>query len=159
MPCGITCFLAAVIVVSMVAMSVMASNDPTIQSYQSQMSPELAAIYQRIVAERRQIFFTGYLIGFVVSVLFIIFSVNVLKTRISNAGVVCSVITISFIVNHFFYSMYPKSDYMVNHLKTDKDRENWVHIYKLMQMYFHGSFALGIMAVGVFGFAFRTSCK
>jgi len=157
--CTLTCFIAFVIVVAMVAMSLMVSNDPFIQSYHNQLPDDLKVAHNNIVAERQSIFFTGYLIGFVVSVFVIIFSVNVLKNRMPVAGMVCLVVVVSTLVNYFYYILSPKSNYMVELLKTDKQREDWLQVYKSMQYYYHSSFVLGAVAVGVFAYAFRGSCR
>jgi len=143
----------------MVAMSVMVSNDPFIKSYHNQLPDDLKVAHHKIVAERQSIFFTGYLIGFVVSVFVILFSVNVLKNRMPVAGMVCLAVVVSTLVNYFYYILSPKSNYMVELLKTDKQREDWLQVYKSMQYYYHFSFVLGAVAVGVFAYAFRGSCR
>lgn len=157
--CTITCLIAFVIVVAMVVMTVMVSNDSFIQSYRNQLPNDIKTEYDKIVAERQHIFFTGYLIGFVVSVFVIIFSVNVLKNRMPVAGMVCSAVVVSTVVNYFYYILSPKSNYMIDLLKTDKQREDWWQVYKSMQYYYHFSFVLGAVGVGVFAYAFRGNCR
>ena len=157
-PCTITCFIALVIVVAMILMNIMVLNDPFVQSYKDQLPEDIKTAYNQIVAERQQIFFTGYLIGFVVSVFAIIFSVNVMKQRMPVSAMVCLAVVLSTAVNYFYYILSPKSNYMVNLLKTDKQREDWTLVYKSMQNYYHGSFVVGAIAVGVFAYAFRGNC-
>ena len=157
-PCTITCFIAFVIIVAMVIMSFMVSNDPFIKSYRNNFPEDIKNEYDRIVAERQTIFYTGYLIGFVLSIFAIIFSINVLKRKMSTSFMVCLTIVLSSVVNHLYYVLTPKSNYMINLLKTDQQRHDWLKMYKSMQFYFHSSFALGIVAVGVFTYAFRGNC-
>lgn len=156
--CTVTCFIAFVIVVAMVIMNVMVMNDPFIQSYKNQLPEDIKKQYDNIVAERSRIFFTGYLIGFVLSVFVIIFNINVLKQKMPVAAMVCLAVVVSTVVNYFYYILSPKSNYMVDLLKTEKQRQDWLQIYKSMQYYYHGSFVLGAVAVGVFAYAFRGSC-
>ena len=156
--CTVTCFIAFVIVVAMVIMNVMVMNDPFIQSYKNQLPEDIKKQYDNIVAERSSIFFTGYLIGFVLSVFVIIFNINVLKQKMPVAAMVCLAVVVSTVVNYFYYILSPKSNYMVVLLKTEKQRQDWLQIYKSMQYYYHGSFVLGAVAVGVFAYAFRGSC-
>ena len=156
--CTVTCFIAFVIVVAMVIMNVMVMNDPFIQSYKNQLPEDIKKQYDNIVAERSSIFFTGYLIGFVLSVFVIIFNINVLKQKMPVAAMVCLAVVVSTVVNYFYYILSPKSNYMVDLLKTEKQRQDWLQIYKSMQYYYHGSFVLGAVAVGVFAYAFRGSC-
>jgi len=47
---------------------------------------------------------------------------------------------------------------MITLLRTDKQKSEWLKMYKSMQYYYHMSFLLGAVAVGVLAFAFRGSC-
>jgi hypothetical protein len=156
--CTVTCFIALVIVVAMVIMTFMVSNDQFIKSYRDQLPDDLKTHYDNVVAERHRIFFTGYLIGFVLSVFIIIFNVNLLKQKMPVSAMVCLAVVVSTVTNYFYYILSPKSSYMVELFKTDKQRQDWLKIYKSMQYYYHASFVLGAVAVGVFAYAFRGSC-
>lgn len=157
-PCTITCFLAAVILAAMVIMSLMVSYDPFIKSYRDQLPNDVKASYDSIVKERSSIYFTGYLIGFVLSVFLIIFNVRVLKQKIPVSAMVCLTVVVSTVVNYFYYTLSPKSTFLVSLLKTEEQKANWVKVYKSMQYYYHLSFLLGAGAVGVFTYAFRGKC-
>jgi len=154
-PCTFTCFIALVIVVAMVIMSFMVSNDPSIKSYRDRLPTDLQNEYDRIVAERQQIYFTGYLIGIVASIFVIIFNINVLKRKVPVSAMVCLTVVISTVINYFYYILSPKSNYMIELLKTDQQRQEWLQAYKSMQYYYHFSFVLGAIAIGVFAYAFR----
>ena len=54
---------------------------------------------------------------------------------------------ISYSVNYFFYILHPKTDYMVLHLNTEKERKAWLDIYKTMQFNYHLGFALGLVGM------------
>lgn len=158
-PCTITCSISLVIVVAMVIMSVMVSNDSFVQSYRNKLPDDIKTEYDRIVTERQSIFFTGYVIGFVLSIFIIILNVNVLKKRMPVIAMVCLTVVVSTLVNYFYYILSPKSNHIISLLKTDQQREDWLRIYKSMQYYYHSSFVLGAVAVGVFAYAFRGSCS
>lgn len=158
-PCTITCSISLVIIVAMVIMSVMVSNDSFVQSYRNQLPDDIKTEYDRIVTERQSIYFTGYVIGFVLSIFIIILNVNVLKKRMPVIAMVCLTVVVSTLVNYFYYILSPKSNHIISLLKTDQQREDWLRIYKSMQYYYHSSFVLGAVAVGVFAYAFRGSCS
>ena len=158
-PCTVTCFFALVIVVAMVIMTLMVSNDTFIKNYRDQLPTDIQKEYDRIVAERQQIYFTGYLIGFVVAIFSIVFSINVLKQKIPVSAMVCLTVVISTVINYFYYILSPKSNYMIELLKTDQQRQEWFQTYKSMQYYYHFSFVLGAVAVGVFAYAFRGNSR
>jgi amino acid transporter len=139
-------------------MTVMVSNDDFVKSYRTSLPNDLQKEYDNIVSERRKIYFTGYLIGFIVSIFIIIINVRALKTKMPVMAMVCLVVVVSTVVNYFYYMLSPKSNHMVSLLTTDKQREDWLRVYKSMQYYYHSSFVLGAIAVGVFAYAFRGSC-
>jgi len=157
-PCTITCFIATVIVVAMVIMMYMVKNDPFIHSYRNKMPADLKAVYDKIVAERMQIYTTGYIIGFIAAILLIVLNVVVLKKKMPVGAMVCLAIVVSTVINYFYYVLTPKSAHMVSLLKTDQQKSDWLRVYKSMQYYYHSSFALGAVAVGAYAFAFRGSC-
>jgi uncharacterized membrane protein YkgB len=154
-PCTATCFIALIIVVAMIIMSLMVSNDSFIKSYRNSLPDNIKKEYDRIVSERQQIYFTGYLIGVVASIIVIIF---ILKMRMSLSAMVCLTVVTSTVVNYFYYILSPKSNYMIDLLKTDQQRQDWSKVYKSMQYYYHSSYVLGAVAVGVFAYAFRGNC-
>jgi uncharacterized membrane protein YkgB len=49
----------------------------------------------------------------------------------------------------------PKTDWMLNHIKTNEQNKIWLEMYKTMQFNYHMGFVIGIIAVGVFAFSFR----
>lgn len=157
-PCTITCFLAAVILVAMIIMALMVQYDPFIKSYRDNLSKETKSVYDKIVEERGRLYFTGYLLGVAVSLALIFINVKLLKQKIPISAMVCLTVVASTVISHFYYTLSPKTSYMVSLLKTDKERADWLQVYKSMQYYYHISFALGIAAVGVFSYAFRGKC-
>ena len=158
-PCTITCFFATVIVVAMVIMTLMVHYDSHIKSYKAGLPVDIQSHYDKIVAERSRIYFTGYLIGFALAVALIVFNVYFLKHRMPTSLMVCFAIVISTVFNYFFYILSPKTTYVISLLKTEKQKDDWLKVYKSMQYYYHASFALGAVAVGVFAFAFRGKCN
>ena len=158
-PCGITCFLAAVIIVSKILMTMMVSGDTYIAKYGQHFSPELQVIYKQIAKERLQIYFQGYVLGLLLSVFAILVSMHVGKQAMSGVSMVCMAITISFFVSYFYYTLSPKRDWMLNHVKGENEVQAWLHAYRKMQYHYHSAFVWGLVGVGVLAFAFRGSCK
>jgi uncharacterized protein YacL len=159
MPCGITCVLAIVIIISKIVMSFSVANDPQIKQYEKQFTPELQAVYKRIAKERLSIYVQGYTLGMVLSVLFILYNTQIAKNPMSVTSMVCLAITISFFVNYFYYSLSPKTDWVLNHISGEKDVKAWLGMYRTMQWHYHSAFMVGLVGVGVLAFAFRGSCK
>lgn len=158
MPCGITCLLALVIIISKIIMTISVANDPRIKQYELQFRPELQEVYKRIANERLSIYVQGYTLGFILSVLFILYNTQIAKRPMPIIAMVCLVITISFFVSYFYYSLSPKTDWVLNHVSGEKDAKAWLEVYRAMQWHYHSAFVIGLIGIGMFAFAFRGSC-
>ena len=62
MACRITCAISLVFIVGMIYMTNAMSNNDTMQQYEKQLPEKLQKIYKQIVTERRQIYYTGYVL-------------------------------------------------------------------------------------------------
>ena len=51
--------------------------------------------------------------------------------------------------------LHPKTDWMLNYLSNPQQIKAWLEIYKTMQFNYHFGLVLGIIGVGILGFAFR----
>jgi MFS family permease len=154
-PCSITCIFSAVFVISMIFMTNAMSTSQTIQIYQKQLPQDLQQLYQQIREERTQIFYTGYIIGFILALIIIVYNTQIKKTKMSWPSMVCLTVTVAFITNYFYYVLTPKTKWMLNHIENPDQTKAWLQMYKNMQTYYHSSLALGIIAIGLFAFAFR----
>jgi hypothetical protein len=156
-PCSITCIFSAVFVISMIFMTNAMSTSQTIQLYQKQLPQDLQQLYQQIREERTQIFYTGYIIGFVLALLIILYNTQIKQSKMGWTAMVCLTVTVAFITNYFYYVLTPKTKWMLDHIENPDQTKAWLQMYKNMQLYYHSSLALGIIAIGLFAFAFRCS--
>ena len=155
MPCKVTCAISAVFIIATIFMMASTSQNNIIKKYESQLSNELKTTYQSIVQERLQNYYIGYTLGFVVAIFILFYNYRFRKIPASSLSVVCTVVAVSFLVNYFYYILAPKKDWMLNHLKTPEETKAWLQMYREMQFNYHLGLVLGIIAVGVFAFAFR----
>ena len=154
MICNTSCIIAGAFIFSSVFLAFRVNkqtlNDPLFQLL-SQTNKDR---YMLLANERRNIYLKGFLLGFLLSLLglFIIHKTKIYKTnKISN---ICFITATSFIVNYFFYILHPKSDYMIRHLKSTKEKEAWLHIYRTMQFNCHLGFVLGLIGMMFVGNSF-----
>ena len=94
-------------------------------------------IYELIVKERITIYISGTFIGFLLGFLYIYFFP---KHKYKN----CLFITILMVTKLLFYSLYPKSTYILNHLNTKKQIQYWTDIYIHMKKIWIQSIILSI---------------
>ena len=69
------------------------------------------------------------------------------RKKLADAPLMCVVGAVTFVTAYFYYILSPKKEWMVTHLKTQEQKEQWLDIYKTMQWSYHLSFLLGILAV------------
>ncbi|NDA89602.1 MAG: hypothetical protein EBY20_01645 [Alphaproteobacteria bacterium] len=129
----------------------------TIQVYQEQLPTNLKNIYEKLTSERLRIYYYGYILGFILSLIVIFYNYQISKPshKMTTFTVTCTVITISFITNYFYYMLSPKSDYMLNHINSPDQTKAWLTMYRNMQYYFHMGLVLGLVAVAFLAIAFR----
>ena len=154
MPCYVSCALATIFVIASIFMTNMTQKNKTIQTYQSQLPSNLQNIYKKITDERQRIYYCGYALGLILSIIIIVYK-NQKRIPMTNATMVCTVITVSFITNYFYYSLSPKSTYMLEHINSPEQTKAWLTMYKAMQYYWHAGLVLGIIATMFLALAFR----
>ena len=154
-PCSISCSVSAVFIIGMIYMNYSIATSQIILKYKAQLPENLQKIYEQITNERTTIYYQGYLLGFILSLIIIIANVYSDHKMLSTTSLVCLVLAISFITNYFYYTLSPKKNWMLNYIKTPDQTKAWLQMYRGMQVYYHTGLVLGIIAVGIFAYAFR----
>ena len=157
-PCKLSCAVSVVFIVAMIYMLYATTQSNIIQEYEKTLSPELLAVYKKIVNERTSIYYYGYFLGFILSLVFIAYNYKVRMVPLASMPLVCIIVSISFFTNYFYYILSPKSNWLTDHLKTQEEIKAWSKMYKGMQKYYHTGLVLGLVAIGIFAFSFR-GCK
>jgi hypothetical protein len=154
MPCYISCALATIFVIASIFTTNASQKNKIIQQYQTQLPANLQNIYKKITEERQKIYYYGYALGLVLSIIIIVYR-NQNRISMSNSTMVCTIISVSFVTNYFYYMLSPKSTYMLQHINSPEQTKAWLAMYKSMQYYWHAGLVLGIIAVAFLGLAFR----
>ena len=142
------CYLCAasfIFLFAMVYMTIM-KNTTLLDDfkYALRYQGELQDRYDNIIRERRNIYYQGFTIGIVISILILfLFKMNMTYR-------VCTATSITFVITYFYYLFKPKSDYMVLHMNDPRLREKWLKVYKHMQFNNHMGFFLGIVFIMIF---------
>ena len=131
------------------------ANSQIIVKYKSQLPTNLQKIYEEITNERMKIYYQGYVLGFILSLFIILGNVYSNHKMLSTTSMICLVLATSFITNYFYYILTPKKNWMLNYIKNPDQTKAWLQMYKNMQTYYHSSLVFGIIAIGLFAFAFR----
>ncbi len=111
------------------------------------LSPELDQIHTKIAVERRNLYIHGILFGVVLSIV-LLYCANI-KNRYFK---VSAFFAITLTTSVFYYMLMPKSDYMLNHLKTPAENKAWLYVYNTMKTRYLIGMLLGAAASLAFSF-------
>ena len=121
MRCGLVCLLASVLSVSAFACA-LPMNMRAIEDLRVLLDKKQSAILDDISAERSRLAFEGLLLGLIAAMpLVLLFEAW------------CSAAVILFITQGTYYHVSPKKNWMLNHLETKEQVDQWLVIYKKMQ--------------------------
>ena len=85
-------------------------------------------IYNVISKERMSIYIKGLILGILLAVL------KTFNSSLKGTNKLCVFVVIALGVNYLFYSLHPKSSYMLLHLTSQQQNEAWLNIYKEMKL-------------------------
>lgn len=156
MPCAISCVISCVFVIGMIYFYYMTDKTKIVKHYKEQLPHTLQIRYEKISEERKRISLYGYGLGLILSLLIIYFNYKMKGgNKLNTMSLVCTVLATCFLTNYFYYMLSPKSDWMLNHIHSGEQTKAWLQMYRGMSYNYHMGMALGVIAVGIFAFAFR----
>ena len=149
MPCRISCAISCIFIIGMIYFYNATDKSEIVKQYKATLPADLQKKYEEITAERRNISYQGYGLGL------LSFVILYHRRKMNTISLVCTVMATCFLTNYFYYMLSPKSDWMLKHV-TDKDQVHaWLLMYRAMSYNYHLGIVFGIIAVGMFAFAFR----
>jgi uncharacterized membrane protein YfcA len=143
MACYITCaFAIAFLVASLYIMLTTHKGQ-----YESEMDLDFdqKIIYKGIVKDRIKIYMIASIIGAILGLLYLVY----MKNKAPFTQVVCTAILIFFLVQLIIYMVFPKDDYMLNHINGKKQAQAWNQMYLSMMKKFWIGFFLGLIGYGL----------
>lgn len=149
--CRTSCFIAIIFLIANLYTMFICMNSKEKQNFFNTLEPQQKKIYTKIINERKTIYYAGFAIGIVISIILLNLDIKFLKLNKSNREKnICFVVATTFIINYLFYIIYPKSSYMILHLNDKQQIKEWLNVYRSMQLNYHMGFVFGIIAVGFF---------
>jgi hypothetical protein len=153
MVCYISCSIAIGFIVASL-MTMMARNDNFLALRESVDEDDRKKI-DKIVKERMLLYVRGSLLGIIIAVVFLFWA----KDSFAKYTTICTFIIIMFVVQIGVYTMSPKRDFILNHLKTPEQNKLWLEVYKDMKKRYHLGFIMGLLGYGVLCYAIVISKK
>jgi uncharacterized protein YacL len=114
------------------------------------LTPQQRETYKKITQERMNIYIQGLVIG---SVLAVLMSQMV---KLDKNKKVCLFVVIALGFNYAYYTLYPKSTYMLQHLTSKEQNQAWLNIYKEMKTRCMVGLLLGLAGYIILGMG---TCK
>jgi len=152
MTCSISCAISCIFIIGMIYFYNATDKSDIVKQYKATLPIELQQRYEKITDERRRISYHGYILGLFLSLMILFYNIRI---KMNTISLVCTVMSTCFLTNYFYYMLSPKSDWMLNHT-TNQDQVNaWLIMYREMSYNYHLGIVFGIIAVGIFAFAFR----
>lgn len=152
MACSISCSISCIFIIGMIYFYNVTDKSEIVKQYKATLPMDLQQRYEKITDERRRISYHGYILGLFLSILILFYNIRI---KMHTISLVCTVMATCFLTNYFYYMLSPKSDWMLNHT-TNQDQVNaWLVMYREMSYNYHLGIVFGIIAVGIFAFAFR----
>lgn len=114
------------------------------EKFESTLSKDQREIYYKIKRERLHLYLTGLAIGTALALGFLY--MNPMKNLLAT---ICIVMAIAWGFTYLYYTLMPKSTFMLEHLTNEDQVDAWVDVYRDMQVRYVGGFALGVVAYGL----------
>ena len=142
------CIIAIVLFIANIYVMITCGESNEKEAFYKTLNPSLKKRYENIIEERKSIYFKGFGLGIILSAI-VILSCNTRKP----VHMACLAGAITFSITYLFYIIHPKSDYMILHLTTEKERSAWLDIYRSMQLKYHMGLVIGIAAAMAGGYS------
>jgi hypothetical protein len=146
MKCNFNCLIGYALIGSMFATSFLPKNNTVFREFNQSLSPDQKYIYGKITNERFMIFLKSMILSSVIGFFTIMTFKN--DNSILNG---CNLATLSIGSLYILYNIFPKSDYMLNHLNSSKQNKLWLRTYKEMKMRSHLGMVLGVIGYLIVG--------
>ena len=120
--CSVYCSLSIIFIIAMVYFYYFTNHSKIVSNYKAKLPKNLILVYNKIINERFMISMNGFGLGLIFAIGIVLFNINYMQKKISSIPLFCIIIGVSFLTNYFFYILYPKSDWMLNHIEEKKLR-------------------------------------
>ncbi len=138
-----SCIAAGAVGIGLLAASAftMTTSDEEKHHIRTVLSAELAKKYDAIVIERRNLYFQGLILGMILA-----YGVLLTMKQARQFYKTSAFMAVSLMTAVVYYVLIPKSDYMLNHLKTEEQNKAWLKVYTTMRQRYFLGFLFGIIA-------------
>ena len=152
--CNLGCGIAAIFLIGMIYTTIAVGKNEVGENFKKTLNETQLEKYEGLTNERLKIYYTGYGVGFLISLGLIFLNLFILKQKMSKMAMVCLTSGATFLTTYFYYILSKKSDYMIMHIKEENQKREWLNVYRTMQYNYHMGLVLGIAAVMALSYGF-----
>jgi uncharacterized protein YacL len=128
MTCLNYCVLGAAFLGSSILTMMASKQSNNFVNFRKLLNQRQLEIYNGITRERLSIYIQGLILGVLLAVLI------TFNSSLRGTNKLCVFVVIALGTNYLFYSLHPKSTYMLLHLTSQQQNEAWLNIYKEMKL-------------------------
>lgn len=128
MTCLNYCVLGAAFLGSSILTMMASKQSRNFVNFRKLLNQRQLQIYDGITRERMSIYIQGLILGILLAVLI------TFNSSLKGMSKLCVFVVIALGTNYLFYSLHPKSTYMLLHLTSQQQNEAWLNIYKEMKL-------------------------
>jgi hypothetical protein len=129
MSCVSYCLLGAALLGSSILTMMTSKQAGVFKRFNNLLDDNQRQVYKSIVQERAMIYVQSLILGLVLAII-VVFNLK----QMGQTPRVCLFILIALGTNYLMYSLYPKSTYMLEHLRSTEQNKAWLGIYKEMKL-------------------------
>ena len=146
--CPTSCSITIIFIISLIYMSIMVDKCSLDSVFINTLNSQQQIQYKNYVKKRQYIYYGGIAIGIILSLMYMkLWPTDPTTTKMNT---ICKVGMIIFISSYFFYVFYPKDEMFIIKLSEEKQRVEWVNIYKKMQFHRHIGILIGFLIISLF---------
>jgi uncharacterized protein YacL len=145
MTCLNYCVLGAAFLGSSILTMMASKQSKNFINFKNLLNEKQMEIYQKIIKERMSIYIQGLILGVLLAVLI------TFNSSLKRTNKLCVFVVIALGVNYLFYSLHPKTTYMLLHLNSQQQNEAWLNIYKEMKIRCKIGLLLGLVGYILLG--------
>jgi uncharacterized membrane protein YfcA len=143
MACYITCAFAIAFLVA--SLYIMLTTHKGQYNEEMNLDFEQKIIYKGIVKDRIKIYMIASVIGAILGLIYLVY----MKNKVPMTQLICTAVLIFFLSQMVIYMIFPKDDYMLNHITGNEQAKAWLAMYNGMMKKFWIGFFLGLVGYGL----------
>lgn len=148
MVCISTCLFGFAFLGAMMYTMMKSKDSAVFQKFEALLTDEQKKIYSEIKNERIRIYLQGLVLGLVLSVISFMMMKDNVKSMIQR---VCLFLFVGMGTAYLYYSLSPKSKFILEYLTTPEQNAAWLDIYKEMKRRNYMGLLLGIIGYALVG--------